>query len=88
MSPLRQLLGRIGLAFAVGAVLLSGWMTALALAGIHWQPIVLVVLAGAAAYLLRFVLPAESVIAEAPESSRATGLTAAPAVAAISRQSR
>ena len=45
---------RLGLATAAGSVLLSGWMTLLALAGISWRTIPLVALAAATAFLLRF----------------------------------
>jgi hypothetical protein len=65
---------RIGLAFAVGAVVISGWMTALALAGIRWQPFVLFALAGSTAFLLRFFLPAEREPVEARRRMPATSL--------------
>jgi hypothetical protein len=65
---------RIGLAFAVGAVLISDWMTALALVGIHWQPFALFALAGSTAFLLRFFLPAERATVQAPRRMSATRL--------------
>ena len=47
---------RIGLAAAVGCVLVSFWMTAAALAGIAWQPLWLIVFAILTAFLLRLPL--------------------------------
>lgn len=49
---------RTGLAASVGSVLVSGWMTLFALAGIAWKPLVLVALAVLTAFLFRF-LPLE-----------------------------
>jgi hypothetical protein len=65
---------RIGLSFAVGAVLASAWMTILALVGIPWQPFVLIVLACATAFLLRFLLPAGRPTLDAPRKVSATGV--------------
>ena len=81
---------RIGLAFASGAVLVSGWMTVLALAGLHWQPAVLVALAGATAFLLRLALSSERAAVTPPRQEPAAGfldgsslLLAAISVAAV-----
>ncbi len=65
---------RIGLAFAAGAALLSGWMTALALAGFPWQPAVLVALAGATAFVLRLLLSNERMAVHAPPSEGGAAL--------------
>jgi hypothetical protein len=65
---------RIGLAFAVAAVLVSDWMTALALVGIRWQPFVLFALAGSTGFLLRFLLPDERAPVEAPQRMSTTRL--------------
>lgn len=85
-----SLASRIGLAFAAGAVLISGWMTVLALAGIHWRPAVLVALALATAFLLRLALSHERADAPAPPQASALGflgrsplLLAAISVAAV-----
>ena len=48
---------RIGLAFAAGGVLLSTWMTVFALAGVAWQPLVLLAASILTAFLLRLPLP-------------------------------
>jgi hypothetical protein len=55
---------RIGLAAAAGSVLLSAGMTLLALVGIAWRPIPLVLVSGAGAFLLGRFLPK----ATAPDS--------------------
>ena len=65
---------RIGLAFASGAALLSGWMTALALAGIRWHPAVLLALAVSTAFLLRIPLSSESATARAPREEAPASL--------------
>jgi hypothetical protein len=65
---------RIGLAFAAGAALLSGWMTALALIGLPWQPAVLIALAGATAFLLRLCLSSERANVEPPPAEGPAGL--------------
>jgi hypothetical protein len=77
---------RIGLAFAAGAVLISGWMTVIALAGLRWQPPVLVALAVATAFLLRLPLSAERAVPPAPEGEKPAGVLerSALALAAIS----
>jgi len=69
---------RIGLAFASGGVLLSTWMTLFALAGILWQPIVLLAMSALTAFLLRFLLRKQD--SAAPERTR-PGLPAAMAAA-------
>jgi hypothetical protein len=56
---------RTGFAFAAGAVLISSWMTVLAVLGVSWNPIVLVVLASVTSFVLRRLLTAE------PEPDRA-----------------
>jgi hypothetical protein len=56
---------RTGFAFAAGAVLISTWMTVLAVLGVSWNPIVLVVLASVTSFALRRLLTAE------PEPDRA-----------------
>ena len=68
-----SLVGRIGLSFASGAVLVSGWMTVLALSGLHWQPAVLVALAVATAFLLRLALSSERATVAAPRKEPAAG---------------
>ena len=68
------LASRIGLALAAGMVLVSGWMTALALAGVHWQPVVLVALSAATAFLLRLALSPERADAPAPRQEIAGGV--------------
>ncbi len=75
---------RLGLAAAVGGVLLSGWMTLFALAGISWRLIPLVALAAATAFLLRFAVKSESDLVLPPASEDPAGLfeTLAFAVAA------
>jgi hypothetical protein len=50
---------RIGFAFAAGAVLISTWMTVLAILGVSWNPIALVFLASVSSFLLRRLLKAE-----------------------------
>jgi hypothetical protein len=50
---------RTGFAFAAGAVLISTWMTVLAILGVSWNPIVLVLLASVASFLLRRLLKAD-----------------------------
>jgi hypothetical protein len=65
---------RIGLAFAAGAVLISGWMTALALIGLSWQPAVLVALAGATAFLLRLGLSSERAAIRTPSDETPASL--------------
>jgi hypothetical protein len=57
---------RTGFAFAAGAVLISSWMTVLALLGIPWNPIALIVLASVTSFVLRRLLTAE------PAPDRAT----------------
>lgn len=69
-----SLASRVGLALASGAVLVSGWMTVLALAGLHWQPAVLVALAAATAFLLRLALTSERAAVAAPPEEPAAGL--------------
>jgi len=81
---------RIGLAFTTGAVLVSGWMTVFALAGVRWQPAVLVALAAATAFLLRRALTPERENVPAASEKIAAGvlersplLLAAISVAAV-----
>lgn len=57
---------RLGLAAAVGSVLISAWMTLLALAGLAWRTIPLVALAAATAFLLRFLTEPEGARSLAP----------------------
>jgi hypothetical protein len=74
-----SLAARIGLAVAAGAALISGWMTALALVGLPWQPAVLVVLAGATAFLLRLCLSSErATVQTPPEETPASLLEKSP----------
>jgi hypothetical protein len=64
---------RSGFAFAAGAVLISTGMTVFAILGIAWNPIVLVLLAGVASFLLRRLLRAEPAPDESPrEEPQAT----------------
>ena len=65
---------RTGLAFAAGAVLLSGWMTVLAVVGLPWQPAVLVALAGATAFLLRLCLSSRRATVQTPREKTPAGL--------------
>ena len=76
---------RAGLAAAVGSVLVSGWMTFFALAGIAWRPAAIVVLAGLTAFLLRFLpLLDSSEPAAPPEFPASRTERLAPGVAVIS----
>lgn len=75
-----SLAARTGLAFAAGAALLSGWMTALALVGLPWQPAVLVALAGATAFALRLSLSNERTALETPPFEGPAGLLEKSAV--------
>jgi hypothetical protein len=50
---------RTGFAAAAGAVVFSSWMTFLAILGVSWNPIALVVLACGTSFLLRRLLKAE-----------------------------
>jgi hypothetical protein len=80
---------RLGLAAAVGGVLISTWMTLLALAGLAWRTIPLVSLAAATAFLLRFlagpeVLPLEAKRAPASPFEKLTlAVTAAAVLVAL-----
>jgi hypothetical protein len=82
-----SLVCRLGLAAAVGGVLISGWMTLFALAGLAWRTIPLVALAAATAFLLRFL--AEPEPEQSPEPARRDpvgpigGLALAVAAAAV-----
>lgn len=55
---------RIGLAFAAGSVILSGWMTAFAVLGLRWQPAILLAVSGSTAFLLRLCLSRERAAAK------------------------
>jgi len=50
---------RTGFAFAAGSVLISIWMTVLAIFGVPWNPIVVVLLASVTSFALRRLLTAE-----------------------------
>lgn len=69
-----SILARTGFAFAAGAVLISTWMTVLAIFGVPWNPIVLVFLAGAASLLLRRLLRAQPAPDESPREGPLAGL--------------
>ena len=69
-----SLVCRLGLAAAVGGVLLSAWMTLFALAGIAWRPIPLVALAAAGAFLLRFLTGSHEALRREPAERAAPGL--------------
>jgi hypothetical protein len=57
---------RTGFAFAAGAVLISSWMTVLAVLGVSWNPILLVLLASATSLALRRLL----IVEPAPDRAR------------------
>ena len=65
---------RTGFAFAAGAVLISSWMTVLAVLGVSWNPIALVVLASVTSFVLRRLLTAEPAPDRATPEEPAAGL--------------
>ncbi len=60
-------ISRLSLSAAVGAVLVSFWMTAFALVGLLWRIPVIILAAAATAFLLRFLLQTEHVLEPAPK---------------------
>jgi hypothetical protein len=65
---------RTGLAFAAGAVLISGWMTVVAILGVFWNPIVLVLLASVTSFALKRFLAEEAAPDRATSQEPAAGL--------------
>ncbi len=65
---------RLGIGAAAGAVLLSGWMTLFALAGIAWRTFPLVGLAAGTAFLLRFLVEPGEAPAPKPAARASAGL--------------
>lgn len=65
---------RLGFAFGAGAVLVSGWMTLLALVGFRWRPAVLVALAVVTAFALRLALSSEDAAAETLPKAASAGV--------------
>lgn len=81
---------RVGLSAAAGSVLVSGWMTVFALAGIAWRPAVVAALAVLTGFLLRFLSPEEglrppeaSESPTRPEERLAAGIAAVAVLSAL-----
>ena len=81
---------RAGLSAAVGSVLVSGWMTVFALAGIAWRPIVITAAAVLTAFLLRLLAreeglqpPEASVSPALPGERLASGIATVAVLAAL-----